>query len=209
MKQARGAARRDQILHAAAAEFDEVGYAAASLSNIAARLGRTKGAMSYHFSSKASLAIEVVAHQYEQWGEVVDRVRADGYEGIDTLVLISFIVGKRFRDDLLVRAGIRLQQDAGLHDVELPTPFVGWTELVTSVLQNEPRLKPPTGVDASDVAQVLVEGFSGLQQVSYRLTHSKDILDRVKRYWLVLLPGIGIDDPEKLISELAAKATRY
>lgn len=209
MTQARAAARRDQILHAAAAEFDEVGYAAASLSSIAARLGRTKGAMSYHFSSKASLALEVTAHQYDQWTDVLARVRADGHEGVDALVLLSFIVAGRFRDDVVVRAGIRLQHDAGLHGVDLPTPFIGWNDLTRSLLESAPGVRLPSGLDAASAAEVMVEAFTGLQQVSYRLSHAKDIHDRVKRYWLLLLPGLGVEHAEHLVKELAVEATRY
>jgi AcrR family transcriptional regulator len=209
MKQARAAARRDQILHAAAAEFDEVGYAAASLSSIAARLGRTKGAMSYHFSSKASLAQEVAANQYEHWGEVIERVRADGYDGIDALVLLSFVVAARFRDDVVVRAGIRLQQDAGLHGVDLPTPFVGWNDLTQGLLENASDAHLPPGLDAEGVAEVMVEAFAGLEQVSYRLAHATDISDRVRRYWLLLMSSFRIDDAENRIARLSVEAERY
>ena len=209
MKQARAAARRDQILHAAAAEFDEVGYAAASLSSIAARLGRTKGAMSYHFSSKASLAQEVAANQYEQWGEVLERIRADGYDGIEALVLLAFVVAARFRDDVVVRAGIRLQQDAGLHGVDLPTPFVGWNDLTKRLLDNASDVQLPPGLDTEEVAEVMVEAFAGLEQVSYRLAHATDIGDRVRRYWLLLLPGLGIGDAENLVARLSVESERY
>jgi len=209
MKQARAAARRDQILHAAAAEFDEVGYAAASLSSIAARLGRTKGAMSYHFSSKASLAQEVAANQYEQWGHVLERVRADGYDGIEALVLLAFVVAARFRDDVVVRAGIRLQQDAGLHGVDLPTPFVGWNDLTKRLLDSAPDLQLPPGLDTEEVAEVMVEAFAGLEQVSYRLAHATDIQDRVRRYWLLLLSAFRVSDAENLVARLSMEAERY
>ena len=208
MKQARAAARRDQILHAAAAEFDEVGYAAASLSSIAARLGRTKGAMSYHFSSKASLAQEVAANQYEQWGQVLERVRADGYDGIEALVLLAFVVAARFRDDVVVRAGIRLQQDAGLHGVDLPTPFVGWNDLTKRLLDSAPDLRLPPGLDTEEVAEVMVEAFAGLEQVSYRLAHATDIQDRVRRYWLLLLSAFHVSDAENLVARLSMEAER-
>lgn len=210
MTQARGAARRDEIVLAAAAEFDEVGYAAASLSSIAARLDRTKGAMSYHFSTKDSLAREVVERQYGQWGEVLERIRGDGYDGVDAMVLLSFIVAARFRDDVLVRAGIRLQHDAGLHGVKLPTPFVAWNAVLLELLTKAgASITMPPGLDLQGAAEVLVEAFTGLQQVAHRLTRARDIHARVERYWLLVLPGLGVTDSERLVTRCRAESRRY
>lgn len=210
MTQPRATARRDEITRAAAAEFDEVGYAAASLSSIAARLGKTKGAMSYHFSSKGSLAREVVESQYRHWEDVLARIRADGNTGIDAMILLSFAVAGRFRDDVLVRAGIRLQHDAGLHGVELPTPFVSWMEITHTLLeeaQQNGELNSVLDVDAA--SEVLVEAFTGVQQVAHRLTTAQDIEVRVRRYWILVLPGLGVADGRERVDGLAAAATAY
>ncbi len=195
---------------AAAAEFDEVGYAGASLSSIAARLGRTKGAMSYHFSSKASLAREVVVTQYRQWEVVLERLRDDGHSGLDATVMLSFIVAGRFRDDVLVRAGIRLQHDAGLHDGDLPTPFLGWMRIVGTLLtESEPPVALPPGLDAQSAAEVLVEAFTGLQQVAHRLSRARDIDARVEHYWLLVLPAFGVEDAQHRVERLRAASAAY
>lgn len=212
MRQARAESRRDEIVHAAAAEFDEVGYAAASLSSIAARLGRTKGAMSYHFASKASLANEVVVNQYRHWDELVERVHDDGYAGLDAVVLLSFVVAARFRDDVLVRAGIRLQLDAGLHDVDLPMPFVGWIAVTTPLLRDAAAtgdVRLPDGLDAESTAEVLVEAFTGLQQVAYSLTAAADIHTRVRNYWRLALLSLGVADVEQRIASLCEASEHY
>ncbi|GAB3799649.1 hypothetical protein GCM10028798_13010 [Humibacter antri] len=210
MAQARGAARREEIVLAAAEEFDELGYAGSSLSSIAARLDRTKGAMSYHFSAKEQLAREVVVRQYGQWDEVLDRTRVDGYTGVEAMVLLSFVVSARFRDDVLVRAGIRLQHDAGLRDVKLPTPFLGWNKLILGLLKEAgASITLPPGLDAEGAAEVLVEAFTGLQQVAHRLTGARDVHARVERYWLLMLPGLGVDDSEQIVTRLRAESGRY
>ncbi|MGN6125321.1 MAG: ScbR family autoregulator-binding transcription factor [Humibacter sp.] len=210
MTQARAVARRDEIVRAAAAEFDEMGYAGASLSNIGARLGRTKGAMSYHFSSKASLAQEIAAHPHEQWDAVVSNIRDAGYSGIDAVVMLSFIVSRRFRDDVLIRAGIRLQHDAGLHGVDLPVPFVGWMEIVRAQLaDNESSVKLPAGIDIDSAAEVLVEAFTGLQQVAHRLTKARDIHQRVSHFWLIMLPALGIEDAPERVVRLRTESDAY
>jgi AcrR family transcriptional regulator len=62
-------ARRAQIVDAAIGTVAEVGYANASLSRIAARLGISKGVISYHFAGKEDLIAEIVS-------QVLQRARA-------------------------------------------------------------------------------------------------------------------------------------
>ena len=47
--------KRQEFLEAAAQEFVERGYAAATLSSVAGRLGLTKGALAHHFPTKDEL----------------------------------------------------------------------------------------------------------------------------------------------------------
>jgi AcrR family transcriptional regulator len=62
-------ARRSQIVEAAIETIAEVGYANASLSRIAVRLGISKGVISYHFAGKDDLIAEIVS-------QVLKRARA-------------------------------------------------------------------------------------------------------------------------------------
>lgn len=55
------AARRAQFVAAAIDTIAEVGYAHASLGRIAARVGVSKGVISYHFAGKEELVQEVIA----------------------------------------------------------------------------------------------------------------------------------------------------
>lgn len=57
-------ARRAQILDAAIAAVNEVGYPRASLSEIASRAGVAKSAIVYYFASKDALLLYVVDHIY-------------------------------------------------------------------------------------------------------------------------------------------------
>ncbi|WP_022881868.1 ScbR family autoregulator-binding transcription factor [Gryllotalpicola ginsengisoli] len=209
MPQQRASSTRDEILRAAAAEFDEFGYAGASMSGIGARLGKTKGALSYHFSSKEALAREIIESQFDYWASVLRSIRSDGHDALAAMILLSFAVGRRFRDDVVARAAIGLQHDASLARGVAPTPFVGWNELSFELLAEAVELHhaQPT-LSTDDSVEVLVEGFTGLQQVARRLTAAADIDERVRRYWLLALPGLGVPAPCDLVDRLAAD-TRY
>src|SRR3984957_5760379 len=68
-------ARRAQIVEAAIETVAEVGYANASLSRIAVRLGISKGVISYHFAGKDDLIAEIVRQVLQQaWDYVQPRI---------------------------------------------------------------------------------------------------------------------------------------
>ena len=206
----KGSKRRDEFIHAAAVEFDEVGYAAASLSRITARLGKTKGATAYYFATKAQLAHAVVETQYSQWEDVAEVVRGGGYQGIDALIVLSFVVAKRFRDDVLVRAALRLLDGGEPAGVELPTPFVAWIAITTRLLTEAESLgEIAAALDLREAAEVLVAVFAGAQRLSKRLSNTEDLEERVRAYWLLFLPGLDIHDGSDRVPRLAAAAVTY
>jgi AcrR family transcriptional regulator len=70
-------ARRTQIVEAAIETVAEVGYANASLSSIAARLGISKGVISYHFAGKDDLIAEIVRQVLQHaWASMQPRIEA-------------------------------------------------------------------------------------------------------------------------------------
>lgn len=67
-------ARRAQLIDAAIATVNEIGYHRASLSEIAARAGVAKSSIVYYFSSKEALLLSVVEHVFARVDEVVTPV---------------------------------------------------------------------------------------------------------------------------------------
>lgn len=68
-------ARRAQIIEAAIETVAELGYARASLAEIARRAGISKGVISYHFAGKDELTEQVVLELYTRAGAGIgDRV---------------------------------------------------------------------------------------------------------------------------------------
>jgi len=73
------AARRAQIIECAIAAIAEIGFAQASLAQIARRAGVSTGVISYYFAGKDDLIREVGAHVFAT-GEALIRPRVDGQE---------------------------------------------------------------------------------------------------------------------------------
>ena len=70
-------ARRAQIVEAAIETLAEVGYANTSLARIAARLGISKGVISYHFAGKDDLIAEIVSQVLQRaWADIQPRIEA-------------------------------------------------------------------------------------------------------------------------------------
>ncbi|MEU9019397.1 TetR/AcrR family transcriptional regulator [Actinomadura sp. NPDC048394] len=76
-KQARGVARREQILDAALDAFAAEGYRATTLAKVAARVGLTEAGVLHHFSSKAALLAGVLRYRDDIDPDAVARVAGD------------------------------------------------------------------------------------------------------------------------------------
>ena len=70
---AKTAARRLEIIGAAADAFGEAGYESASIRDIADRLGISHAAVTFHFNTKQQLLAAVLEHQQEALRPVLDH----------------------------------------------------------------------------------------------------------------------------------------
>jgi TetR/AcrR family transcriptional regulator, fatty acid metabolism regulator protein len=72
-------ARRAQIIDCAVDALAELGYAGASVAEIAGRAGVSKGVVSYYFASKDELLEQLVADVYMRAGEAIEaRLAQEG-----------------------------------------------------------------------------------------------------------------------------------
>lgn len=187
---------RAGILRIAAEEFDQRGYASVALSEIAARLEVTKGAVYFHFPSKAALASAVVDTYFSAWEAVLAEVARQNLQGIAALRWLSIEVAQGYRDDPGVRAPLRLMREAEVIGVDLPTPFLPWVEAVALHMREAQDLgEVRRALDVEAVAWQIVAGFFGAQEISHQLTESADIVERVEAMWDLLLPGIEARGP--------------
>lgn len=183
---------RDAILKAAAEEFDSRGYAAVSLSEIAARVEVTKGSVYFHFPSKADLASAVVHDYSSAWRSIADAVIDSGEEGLAALRQLSAEAARIYRDDAGVRAPLRLMRESSIIGVDLPTPFLPWLEAVTQQLVvAQERGEVRTDVDPEAVAWHIVGCFFGTQEISHQLHDRLDLAERVSDMWDLILRGIA------------------
>ncbi|WP_329129035.1 TetR/AcrR family transcriptional regulator [Streptomyces sp. NBC_01476] len=202
--QVRAETTRGFLVEAAAKLFDERGYAGTSISDISALSGRTSGAIYFHFAGKEKLALAVVEAHFAAWPTLIGDARAEDRPALEKLVELSFTVARAFRDDVIVRAGSRLWMERKAIDAQLPTPFIGWIEVVTELLEEAARRgELATGVDPVIAAPGIVYAFFGLHTVSDALDGRDRIEERLHDLWLLLLVALQeTPDPASLLARV-------
>lgn len=209
VKQVRAQVTRDSIVAGAASVFARRGYGLASIAEIAAESGTTKGALYFHFPSKDDLARAVIDEEHQRTMDASETVIAEGLPALETLVELCRVVGGQVIADPIVRAGIRLITDVATFDPPVATPYVDRLQAVEQLFRramDEGDIAPPA--DPAALARVLVAAFTGIQVMSETLTGHRDLLVRLREFWAVLIPGIvapaRLDDLRRLPDLLVA-----
>jgi AcrR family transcriptional regulator len=172
-EQERAIRTRHAILMAAAKVFEDRGYEAATISEILASSGVTKGALYFHFRSKDDLAQAVLGLQNELPPAPARESKVQ--ELVDTVLLHTY----RMETNLLVRAGVRLsmEQHVGL---DRSGPFISWIDFLGGLLAQakmQGELYPHA--DPVQTAEVIVGSYGGVQSLSQALSDYQDLSFRV------------------------------
>lgn len=186
---------RHRLLLAAAVEFDMNGFLGTRLVDIATRADVTRGSLYFHFESKSHVASALTEQQYARWTQYVSTRRAQGFDGVELLMLFAHDLVTGFRDDVASRAAMRLMTEAAHVDVPLPMPFEGWIADVRALLAEARALgQIDADADLDQAAWVVTAAIFGVQEMSEHLEQRQRICDRLDALWLYLLPGLGVAD---------------
>lgn len=191
VKQERAQVTRETIVSGAAAVFGRRGYGLASIADIAAEAGVTKGALYFHFPSKDELARAVIAEQHRRTMAAASEVVEQGLPGLETMVRLSTVLAHQLLTDPVVQAGIRLTTDVSMFDPPVTEPYEDWlrtTEALFRQAAGEGDLRGD--IDPAMLASVVVPAYTGVQLLSETMADRADLLERVRDLWIVLLPGI-------------------
>lgn len=189
MAQERAQITRQAVLDAAAAVFDEKGFAGAAISGILERAGVTRGAMYFHFRSKEDLAKALIEEQ-EAWrlGVVLQ-----GSSPLQRLIGLGETFARALQDNAVIRASIRLTLERGTFTVvDAATPYQNWKDAVRELLsqaRQAGQLRP--GVDVDKAAFSITAAFTGLQLMSEATSQRRDLCARLDDFWACFLVGLA------------------
>jgi AcrR family transcriptional regulator len=198
-RQDRAERTRNAILDAAAEVFDERGFNGASLSEILAKAGVTKGALYFHFASKEELAHALIE---EQWSNLPGVDYSE--PGLQTLIDMSHAFGHNLWKNVRVRASNRL---VGETTFAAPAPDVyrRWNGVINDILKAaQARGDVRKELDTERVAVWIGGAFLGIQTQSGILTGRADIHERITDMWEICMPGLV---PPRRLSRFVAAGT--
>lgn len=188
-------ATRAAIVAAAAERFAEVGYHGATLSEILARSGVTKGAMYFHFPHKEAMAEAVIAATDAALIDLLAELQERGWDPLLTLVALTERIVDAVRFDPVVRGGVRLLNDAGV-TVEHGAAHYRFAEEAVVV-----RLRAAAeagvllpAVDVAVLARQVATLMAGHHLICERSGTLDELPARVAAMWAALLPLIATDD---------------
>ncbi|MGN8027626.1 ScbR family autoregulator-binding transcription factor [Microbacterium sp. 22242] len=203
--QSRAIAKREQLLLGAAAVFDEVGYAAASLSMIERRSGVSRGAMYFQFTTKREIADAVIDEQHATSSRLVVAAAGTGAGPVEQIVMMCHGLAAQIVDDPVVRGGIRLTMELAFDDEGPVRPYVGWIDVMADLLGRAQACGDVRSeIVAVDAARVLVSAFTGTQLVSHVLDRRADLSRRVDDLLRIFLAGIMTDARRERIDDVLA-----
>ncbi|MCI0385825.1 ScbR family autoregulator-binding transcription factor [Streptomyces sp. CNQ085] len=111
VKQERSKRTLEQLVRAAAEEFERHGFAGATLLRISGSAGVTKGALFFHFATKDELADAVRQRCVDDLDSLVEELRGAGRSPLQILVDLTYRLGLLLREDPFARAGVRLAHE--------------------------------------------------------------------------------------------------
>ncbi|MFI1825903.1 ScbR family autoregulator-binding transcription factor [Streptomyces sp. NPDC020412] len=203
-KQERAVRTRAIILRAAAEAFDELGFKGANIREITQRAGITQGAMYFHFKSKEALARAVMTAQPTT---VVPHTITTG---LQRLVDVTFVWSHRLRQDVLLRAGVRLTGEQHSFDVQDSTPYEEWTEVLAECLREAREAgELAEHVEIESLADFVVSACTGMQMHSQIVCGRRDLTDRAVAMWRHLLPALCAEGSHRAIDISPQRAAAF
>lgn len=193
VQQRRARETREAIIDAAARLFADQSYALTSLGSIARAAGITQGAVYFHFGSKMELASEIIRREHAAsiaTSEAVLRIESSGLAGV---VRLSAVLAQLIESRSVVRAGMRLQTESvNQMSAASRTPYEDWLAAASRFLAHaKARGELRSGIDAGMAAEVIVGAFTGTQYVATAVGASSELLHRLERMWIILLPALA------------------
>lgn len=190
--QERGRATRHALLLEAARAFDARGYHAASLSDILAAAGRTKGALYFHFRSKRALAEALFAEIVGSWDMVRATIAERGLDPLRTLMVETDSYVSRWSHDIVVRGASKAMNGPDIFASQCRAWFGAWDSVTSAHLRaaDELGLLRP-GIDTDRVSRLVVAASAGHYTFAETMPGPPDYFARMTDTWLGVLPAIA------------------
>ncbi len=170
-KTAKGESTRRDILRVASDVFAQHGYAGTRMDDVIRASGLTKGALYFHFSSKAELAHAVVSDHKDRWLDLTRQELSQHTEPTAQLRAVGALLIRMSAGDASSWAAVRLagqiRSDAPESGAEADKPLMDWVSLIAQIVVDGQQTGAfSADLDPEDSAIIAVSAFDGLKSVS-------------------------------------------
>lgn len=195
--------KRQEFLEAAAQEFVERGYAAATLSSVAGRLGLTKGALAHHFPTKDEL-LSGLGDELSQAISTSDKVTRAAFpdSGIHAavayLVQLSAIAAK----NVCVASTLVLLTDRGAPPSAISGLVFEWLDgLIHFLEQAQKTGQIREDIDVEEFAEFMLATNIGTTMIPSRSTTPQNRRKRL-RFIRLGLQSLGLENADQIVDEV-------
>lgn len=189
-RQPRARATRRAIMLAAARLIDDHGYHGASLNDVAAAAGTTKGALYFHFASKAAVAEALLDEAVASWNGLFDRVDALEHDPLRKLLVCYDAYAGGLTHDGISRAALRVARDAGVTWPAEAGP--NWPRSVAGLAQRAHVAGLfRSGIDPGHLSRHLFATATGHFHLADSFAAGPTMWARMNDTWIVLLPAVA------------------
>lgn len=165
----KGLATRNEILRAAAGVFASKGFDQTRMDDVIHAVGLTKGAIYFHFASKAQLAQAVIEEQKSRWLRLAKEQILSLENPVQELRGLGEFMVKAVLSDTSAWGIVHLaNQLASVKGHRAgPSPLAAWVDLVSGILHRGRAAGVFTfSGDPADAATVIIAAFDGLKSVT-------------------------------------------
>lgn len=189
--QERSERTRRKLVQAGAELFHCNGYANATLGEIAAYAGVTKGALYFHFASKEELAEAVQLRGCALLHEAVRELGASGLRPLQTLVDTTHWLARNLREEPAIPAGIRIAKECvGLGGGVTDFHRV-WLAAVCELLRQAREAgELRTEIAWENIESLVAAAACGIETLAGTGMPYAELQRRVTGLWSLLLPSL-------------------
>ena len=170
-----GAAQRETIVTSAACAFDRVGYAGASLGQVAAAAGTDLRTLKSLFPRKEDLARAVIDEQDRRMVAALDHALLR-HGPLEALIHSSRAIADEMVSEPVMRAGARLAMELGAVEPGVAEHYRAWIEQLTGLFAR-----------AADLGTTVRPYLSGVHTLPVVLADRGDLHARLVVLWRTVI----------------------
>lgn len=195
--------KRQEILNAAAQEFVERGYAAATLSSVAGRLGLTKGALAHHFPTKGDLLAglgEQLWHAIQDSNKKTRAAYPDS--GVHAAVAYMIQLGAIASKNIQVASTLVLLTDRGAPTNVISEIVFSWLDgLILFLKEAQHSGQIDANQNVEEIAEFMMATNIGTTLIPNRTPTPQNRRKRM-RFLKLGLRTLGIDNPDQIVDDV-------